>query len=252
MTKMSARLRREAPDPLYVQLRNTLTADIRAGRYGRHQRLPSERELSERFKVSRMTARQALLDLARHGFAYTRIGRGTFVAEPKVQQQLFTLTGFTQDVRARGAQPGSSVLEFGVSAAAPDVASSLRIAAGAEIIKLARVRLSDSLPLSIEIAHLPLSLCPQLLGHDFATESLYAILERDCGIVFARAEQTIEARLAEARELELLELVAPAVVLRIERTTFSTGGVPVEYVESVVRADRFRFHSILQSRRPPS
>ncbi len=89
-------LRPEAPDPLYIQLRDTLEAEIRAGRYAAHQRLPSERELSAKFGVSRMTARQALLEMARNGAIYTRAGKGTFVAEPKIDQQLQALTGFSQ------------------------------------------------------------------------------------------------------------------------------------------------------------
>ncbi|MGQ9491895.1 MAG: GntR family transcriptional regulator, partial [Anaerolineae bacterium] len=76
------RLQREASDPLYIQLKDSLVADIRSGYYRAHQRLPSECELSERFQVSRMTAWQALLDLARDGVVYTRMGKGTFVAEP--------------------------------------------------------------------------------------------------------------------------------------------------------------------------
>lgn len=48
---------REAPDPLYIQLKESLTDDILAGRYPVHQRLPSERDLAERFGISRMTVR---------------------------------------------------------------------------------------------------------------------------------------------------------------------------------------------------
>ena len=69
-------LTREAPDPLYVQLKDSLVAEIRAGRYRSHQRLPSERELSSAFAVSRMTVRQALVDLARDGLIYTPGGQG--------------------------------------------------------------------------------------------------------------------------------------------------------------------------------
>lgn len=244
------RLHREAPDPLYIQLKDSLVADIRAGHYRAHQRLPSERELSERFQVSRMTARQALLQLARDGAIYTRVGKGTFVAEPKIDQQLRALTGFTADVQARGGRPGSRVLEARVIPAPPEIAAALRLAPEAEVIKLARVRLADGLPLAIETAYLPFALCPNLLQHDFATASLYRVLEDEYGLQLVGAEQTIEASLAEPRELELLALIPPAAVLRIQRLTFTGDGVPVEFVQSTYRGDRYKFRSALQAGRP--
>lgn len=247
---MTVRLQREAPDPLYIQLKDSLVADIRSGHYRAHQRLPSERELSERFQVSRMTARQALLDLARDGVVYTRMGKGTFVAETKIDQQLRALTGFTEDVRARGGRPSSRVLEARVIPALPEIAAALRLMPGAEVIKLARLRLADDVPLAIETAYLPFALCPNLLHHDFSATSLYRVLEDEYGLKLVDAEQTIEAALAEPRELELLRLSAPAAVLRIQRLTFASNGVPVEYVLSTYRGDRYKFRSTLQGGRP--
>lgn len=237
----------EAPDPLYVQLRDSLEADIRAGRYGVHQRLPSERELSATFGVSRMTARQALLEMARNGAIYTRAGKGTFVAEPKIDQQLQALTGFSHEVRARGGRPASRVLEARVALPTPDVAWHLRLSSGSdEVICLSRLRLADGLPLAIETVYLPATLCPGLLSHDFTVESLYAVLESDYGLRLTHAEQTIEAVLAGAREHELLQLTPPAPVLRMQRLTWA-GAAPVEYVVSAYRGDRYKFRSVLRA-----
>jgi len=242
------RLSREAPDPLYLQLKDSLVAEITSGRYRSNQRLPSERELSTHFKVSRMTVRQALLELARDGTIYTRVGKGTFVAEPKIDQQLRALTGFSQDVRARGGRPASRVLEARVISATPDVAAALRLAPEAEVILLARLRLADSVPLAVEMAYLPFALFPRLLRHNFARESLYDVLETEYKLTLTQAEQSIEAALASAREIELLKLTPPAAVLKMQRLTLTSDGVPVEYVHSVYRGDRYKFRSMLQPR----
>ena len=241
-------LSREAPNPLYLQLKDTLVAEIKAGRYRAHQRLPSERELSERYKVSRMTARQALLDLARAGLVYTRVGKGTFVAELKIDQQLRTVTGFSQDIRARGSQPSSLVLEAKLIPAMPEVAAALRLLAGADVIVLARVRLADGSPLAVETAYLPFMFCPNLLQHDFSIESLYNILEKEYGFLLTQADQTIEATLATPQEAELLKLTPPAATLHIERLTVRQDGQPIEYVLSTYRGDRYKFRSQLQLR----
>ncbi len=243
------RLQRESPDPLYTQLKESLVGDIAAGRYTAHQRLPSERELSTHYKVSRMTVRQALMELARDGMIYTRTGKGTFVAEPKIDQRLRTLSGFTQDVSARGGKPTSRVLEFQVVPAVPDVAAALLLPPGTEVYMLSRLRLADGAPLALETAYVPFSMFPGLMDHDFSVESLYSVLEKDYNCILTQAEQTIEAALAGKREVELLETATPAAIFKMQRLSRTSDGLPVEYVVSSYRGDRYKFHSLLMQSR---
>jgi GntR family transcriptional regulator, N-acetylglucosamine utilization regulator len=241
-------LQRHAASPLYIQLTELLRAQIANKTLAPHQQLPSERDLCNEFRVSRMTVRQALAQLEHEGLIYSRVGKGTFVGEPKIDQQLKTLSGFTQEMRGRGSHPSSRVLEVGIHDAAREVAQVLQLSTGAPVILLSRLRLSDGAPLALETAHLPLRLCPRLLEHDMSHESLYEILEREHGYRLTRAEQTIEAALAGAREIPLLELTPPAPVLAMTRLTFTDQGVPIEFVNSIYRADRYKFHSLLAPR----
>lgn len=243
------RLQRNHPLPLYSQLKDRLRADLVTGRLRPHQQLPSERELCARFRVSRMTVRQALLDLAREGLIYSRVGKGTFVSEPKIDQQLKTLSGFSQDMQARGSVPSSRVLEAKLERANQRLAQTLALSPGARVIVLSRVRLADGVPLAIETVRLPHALCPHLLRHDFARESLYAVLEHEYGYRLTCAQQTIEAALARPREATLLQLTLPAPVLVMERLTYTDQGVVIEYVHSIYRGDRYKFHSTLAPQR---
>ncbi len=243
-----ARLKRNHPLPLYLQLLETLREDIRTQRLKPHQQIPSERDLCERFRVSRMTVRQALAELTRDGLIYSRVGKGTFVNEPKIDQQLKTLTGFSQEMSARGSTPCSRVLEAKRQPASRDLANILHLPIDSEIISLTRVRLADGLPLAIESVYLPHHLCPDILRHDFSTESLYDVLEREYGYRLVRAEQTIEAALASQREIALLQVAPPAPVLRMERLTFTDQDLLIEYVQSVYRGDRYKFRSALAPR----
>lgn len=244
-------INRESPDPLYLQIKQLIISEINSGRLQPDQRLPSERELSEQFQVGRMTVRQALNELLHEGKIYTRMGKGTFVLSPKIDQQLRALTGFSQDVCIRGKQPSSRVLVAKVVPASPVVANALRILPGAEVTLLTRLRLSDGLPLALESAHLPFAPFPNLLSHNFAIESLYHVLKVDYGVTLVHAEQTIEAALATPDEIALLSLIPPAAVLRMERLTFNQDGQPVEYVPSTYRGDRYKFRSILQEATMP-
>jgi DNA-binding GntR family transcriptional regulator len=74
-------LDKQHPVPVYVQLKEMLRNQIERGVYFSHQKLPSERNLCQHFNLSRMTARRALQELIDDGFAYTKVGKGTFVSE---------------------------------------------------------------------------------------------------------------------------------------------------------------------------
>ncbi len=240
------RLKRQAPTPLYVQLKDSLVAEITTGRYRSNQQLPSERELCERFKVSRMTVRQAITELVREGVVYARVGKGTFVSDPKINQELRTLTGFSQEMQARGGKPTSRVLEAKIIPATAHLAQVLRVTAKTELVLLSRLRMSNGIPRAIETAHLPHGLCPNLLRFNFAAESLYRVLEDEYGLRLVRAEQTIEAGLAGPIELELLQITPPAAILKMERLTFTNREAPVEYVVSTYRGDQYKFRANLQ------
>ena len=238
-------LKRDHPLPLYVQLLEALRGDIQSQRLAPQQQLPSERELCARYRVSRMTVRQALLELAREGLIYSRVGKGTFVSEPKIDQQLRTLTGFSQDMQARGRRPTSRVLEARVVPADDEQAQALRVPLSSETVVLSRVRFADGTPLAVETVHLPHSLCPNILRHDFASESLYQVLEHEYGHHLTRAEQTIEAALATPRDIAILQLNSPASVLIMERWTYTSNGILIEHVHSTYRSDRYKFRSVL-------
>ena len=239
-------LAHDTAQPLYVQIKDLIVSEIRAGKYAPHQRLPSERELSLAYGVSRMTVRQAVIDLQRSGAVYAKVGKGTFVAAPKIDQQLRLVTSFSHEMRARGETPTSRVIEARVGPVDVDVTGALELRPGAPVATLSRVRSSDGRPLAIETAHLPAEFFPNLLDHDFAHESLYDVLARDFGLTLIAASQTIEAALAEGRDLQLLEMEPPAAVLRMRRLTRASDGRAVELVRSTYRGDLYQLHSALE------
>lgn len=136
--------------------------------------IPSERELCERFGVSRMTVRQAVDALVVEGLLERVQGRGTFVAQPKVDLQL-RLTSFGDEMHRRGMTPGARVLEAERIAVPSQVAEVLELGAQDEVFCVRRVRLADGEPMSLEEQWLPVRLVPQLLD-DGVPASLYGAL----------------------------------------------------------------------------
>src|SRR5688572_22585523 len=103
-------LRRGSPVPLYVQIRDCLVAAIQDGTLAPGDRIPSEPELVESFKVGRPTVRQALEVLRREGLVATHRGMGTFVVETEPEASLLGFDGFARRLEARGIELVSEVL----------------------------------------------------------------------------------------------------------------------------------------------
>lgn len=235
-------LDRTHPLPIYYQLKEWIRGKIAQGIWKPGDLVPSERELSEQFAVSRMTARQALTELANEGVVRREQGRGTFVAEPKLEQRLIRLTGFSEDMRKRGLASGARVLQLVHTTAQPPVAAALDLEPGVPVVLLERLRLAQGQPMAIEASHLHFPGCESLLQHDFTDTSLYEMLARHHDIFPTRAEQQVEASICQPRERELLGLSAGAPVLRNRRITYDQLGHPFEYADSVYRGDRYIFY----------
>lgn len=229
---------------MYYQLEQIVLDRIKSGVWPPNTAIPSERELSEQFGVSRMTVRQALLDLTRNGMLRREIGVGTFVAEPRITQRLTRLTGFSEDMRARGKQPSTRVLSLAMSPATPVAAEMLGIELGSEVLVAERLRLADDEPMAVEISHLSFAGFRTLSAADLEG-SLYALLSQRFNIVPTRARQRITAAVSDKRESELLGLKRGTPVLRLRRVTFDQSDRRFEYVESTYRSDKYVFDAEL-------
>jgi len=230
-----------APVPLYYRLREAFLARLAAGELPPGSPFPTERELIAQYGVSRTTVREALQGLVREGLLVRRQGKGTFVAARPLEEQLGALTGFSEEMQARGLRPGARVLSIEtVHLAAPEAAL-LGQPVGAPAYRIVRLRLADGQPMELET-----NLFPQELGRRLAQENLedtgyYRLLEERFGLHLAEAEQTIEARAATVQEAEALGLPRGAPVLVLRRLTRDVGGRPVELSQGVYRADRYRY-----------
>jgi GntR family transcriptional regulator len=195
---------------------------------------PSERELVQQFGVARMTVRQALDALVAEGLLERIPGRGTFVANSRVDQ-VPRLTGFAEEMQRRGMTPSSRTLLARMEAAGPGVARALEIGLGEKVVHWQRLRYADAAPMCIEDAYLAAELMPGLLEN--LPESLYSELERR-RLAPTWGEDSVDAGLAQEPEAKLLGVSAGHPVLRVARRAFCDR-TPVEVSRSTYRADRF-------------
>ncbi|MBL8134026.1 MAG: GntR family transcriptional regulator, partial [Anaerolineae bacterium] len=169
--------------PYYVQVKDVIRNRTRDGVWLPGDQLPSEAELCEMFNVSRTVIRQALQDLTHEGLITRRKGKGSFVAERKIREQLVQkLTGFYQDMIEQGLRPVTQVLSQHVIPAVPEVAGHLGIQPDTPVIEIVRLRSVDGVPNVLVTTYLPYSLCPQMVDDDLSNQSLYARLETRYGL----------------------------------------------------------------------
>lgn len=223
--------------PKYYELRQWLRQHIDGLPPGTP--VPPERTLSEQFDISRTTVRQALHDLAVEGRIVRMQGRGTFVATPKVTQNL-QLTSYTQDMTAQGLRPGARLIDVTVSESEPDVARSLGIEEGSPVTRLERVRYANGEPMAVETVYLDHDRFPGIGEQLLEDSSLYALLDELYGVVPAEGEETIETVLAPPAASRLLGTDATTPMLMLTRSSRDIDGQPIEYVRSLYRGDRFR------------
>jgi GntR family transcriptional regulator len=226
--------------PKYRQIADRLAEDIAAGRLKAGDQIPPERSIAETYGASRMTVRQALRHLAERGIVQARAGAGTFVEARPIQQELSTLTGFTEEMERQGRRAESILVEAVPAAAESETAQALGLAPGDEVWRISRIRLADGAPVALETTEIAAGVTPGLLDRaDFARASLYATLRAVYGIHPATAEQTLAAAAAEPSTALPLRLAPGAPVLRLTRLTREAEGRAFEYVRSVYRGDAF-------------
>jgi GntR family transcriptional regulator len=211
--------------------------------------LPSERELADRFGLARMTVRGEIERLTAEGLLYRLHGRGTFVAEPRVAQAV-TFSSFSEDMRARGLEPGSIVRSQEATEADGFLARVLEVASGAALLRLERIRTADERPMAIELAFLPMERFAGVDGVDFTDASLFEVLAGRFGVRLRDADQRVVAVPIEDDDAVALEVDEGAPGLRFYTLARNEDGTPVYYATSLFPGDRYEVE--LRQTRPGS
>jgi len=237
--------------PFYYQIREQLRARIISGTLKTGDALPGETQICAETGVSRMTARQALSQLASEGLVVRQRGRGTFVAAPKT-----TLPGFqglelsyTQVMQQAGMNPSTRILRQEVLPASEEVAGQLRISRGESVVHILRLRMSAGEILAIEASYIPARLVPGLEQLELTNLSLHSMLEQRFGLNPAYATDMLEISVAGPYEAGLLQIPEGGPVVLVNSLNCLADDTPLVFNHIVHRGDRFR--SVLRRTRTP-
>jgi len=225
-------------EPNYRRIVRVIEGKIEAGEYPPGHRLPPERELCEIFGVSRITARQALSELARRHLVVRHQGQGTFVSRTGVESSLLGFFSISEALRADGRLVATRVVSTTLTTPDAAEATTLGCEVQAPVVRIVRLRFVDGDPYALETSTLSADRFAGLADYDFGTRSLYDVLAREYGTRLVRARETVAPVIPTETEADLLGVGIGQPALRLIRSTYDDRNVATEAASALIRGDR--------------
>jgi len=241
------RVNKDNPLPLHYQLKQILLDMIENELLKPGDNIPPEREICETQGISRMTVNKAIMALVNEGVLYREQGKGTFVANPKVNQSLSKLRSFTEEMLEKGLKPKTKILSFQIKKATKQNIQELKMDESEEfLIEIIRLRLADDEPVALETVLIPKNLCKTMTRGMIEGQSLYSVLQNEYDYSLDMAKQTIEPVHLSEYEADFLNQSSGALALIFRRTTYLQDGTPIEHTKAIYRSDKYKYEVILK------
>lgn len=230
------------PIPLYFQLKHILLEMINKSELNPGEMIPTEFELCKIFDISRTTVRQALSELVNEGIFYRVKGRGTFVAQDKIIQDVINeKEAYTNEKFNRISGASCKVLEYNIVAAPSTIAATLKIPINHDVISLKKLICIDHQPILISHTYIPHSICKNADISDINEETLYQILSDNINTNIYRVVHNVEATIPTKEDCELLSISKSIAIQLVHSIGFNNFEVPVEYTLCRYRGDKHLF-----------
>jgi len=225
---------------LYHTIKEKLLGYIEDRKYTPGQQLPTESELCRIFGVSRTTIRLALNQLKLEGHIYQIQGKGTFVSLPKVEESVAPYRSYREYLRGLGQQVETRVIQLRVVSADKHLVQKLDVSEQDAVLRVERLRLTDSVPLLYSITYIPWKVMPGLTEEECAG-SLYELMRSKFSLQLTHCIETLEPIVLDEEISQYLNAPVGAPSFLLNTITYAKGHVPVEYSHEIFRGDRAKF-----------
>lgn len=243
---------RTKPIPLHFQINNDLREAIKAGTWGVGELFPNDKQLMEKYGVSSVTVRRAVAELVHEGLLERVPGKGTFVKRVIMEEVRGRLTGFFEEMRAKGVHPSAEILQAVAVDSSRDYRDlpQLKVFKETKLMMMERVHKMDDQPVIFIRSFLPFHIGSQLVNYDLCNRGFYEVFEEELGILVDEAEQVISTALAEPKQAKVLQIPTKTPLLIVERTTYASGN-PIEFAINAYRSDRYKYRVHLHRDKRP-
>lgn len=239
-------LNKNVPIPLYYQLKELILNEIKNGNYKSDDLIPTEKELSEMYQISRTTVRQAITELVQEGWLYRIKSKGTFVSKPKINQSFIqAISSFNDQIIKSGRTPKTELLEFKTMEPTEDIAEILRLQPKEKVILIHRKRSADNDPIVMVKTYLPYNKCSFVMDHDLEKESLYSILAQREETDIYKIHRIVEAVPVTSYDIKYLDISRNKAIQKFISTGYNVFDEPIEYSIARYRGDRNSFEVVI-------
>jgi DNA-binding GntR family transcriptional regulator len=234
---------RNAPTPLYVQVKNILREQILNEEFGIGAQLPTEADLCEKHNISRITAKRALDDLAIAGVIRRIQGKGTFVSK----KLLITdeVAGFSKSIRQYGLTPSSQILSIETIESDDNLRKTFVLppddTQGFTAIK--RLLFVEDRPASVITSIFPDSLGKRIIEYKLENASLYDLIKRILGRSVIWSESILTPVIPAPDTIKLLRISPGSPHFHNRQISYVSGDIPVELGLGIFSADIFQWRS---------
>lgn len=215
--------------PIWQQIYDHLLTQIITGSLRPGGQLPGEHHLAQSLGVTRPTLRQALHQLQREGHLTARKGVGIFVRNAPASFTVRDGSPFIESLDARGKEVDTRTIQLERSLADPEVAHSLRIAEGSEIIRMARIRIVDQQPVYINEKAFPAQRFPGFEAAYAPHHSVTAVYVAHGVSSYRRVETRIRGGFASAQEAAALNLTPATPIFHTTSINEDQNGERIEW-----------------------
>lgn len=226
--------------PLYEQLRDKFRQEIESGQRAPGSKFPTESEICKTYDVSRVTVRKALDALTKQGLLVRNAGKGTFVAEEKIQRSLALVLSYSEMCRMMGMVPGGKIVRKVLENPTEEQKMKLHLKDDEQMLVVERVRTSDGIPTSLETAYFPEDFF-FLFDEQLDDISLYNLIKERKGIEFAQSRKLLEIVFANKVEAKYLGINKGHPLLCITSVVEDVTGTYRHLSRQLCIADRFRY-----------
>jgi len=222
------------------QIIDAITAEIEESRIKPYDRLPSEKELCERWQVSRSTVRKAMDQLTDRGKIFRVPGKGSFVSFPKISHQTSQILSFSEKMKAQGLEVETKLILQEIVEPNEEITAALKLTSPARALKIQRLRIVKGEPMVLQTAFMPADMCKNLMKEDLESKSLNRLFQEKCNVLLSRSDIWIEAPIVSNKEQKLLGNPRVPLFLAVVGVTFDQHDQPVRFSRGVFRGDRVR------------
>ncbi|MHB1377677.1 MAG: GntR family transcriptional regulator [Candidatus Humimicrobiaceae bacterium] len=236
--------------PYYYQLKQFIIEQIESGEWHSGQMLPYENQLCQHFNISRTVIRQTLQELKNDGYIVTRKGKGTYIAEPEINENITqNLVGFYETWTSMGLEVENVVLGLEKNKPSEEIRNALKLNKDDEVIVLQRLSKLNNKPYSLSINYIPYEPLKKLLYEDFRFTGLYTLLEKKYKMELTHGQSTIQIALATKEEAELLNIKKRDPLFLLEGISFLKNDKPMVFYHTVHIGERSKIRVEIRKNR---